>query len=166
MDLSKAFDCLPHDLLLLKLKSYGLSDNALELVTSYLSNRKQCVKLGSLCSSYQPLVKGVPQGSILGPLLFNVFINDIFSFVTDSSLYNYADDNTLSYVNKDVDILVDVLERDSKALIQWFHVNKMQANPDKFQAMAIGKKTFSEEISFNFGSVTIRPVNEIKLLGC
>ena len=165
MDLSKAFDCLPHDLLLLKLKSYGLSDNALELVTSYLSNRKQCVKLGSLCSSYQPLVKGVPQGSILGPLLFNVFINDIFSFVTDSSLYNYADDNTLSYVNKDVDILVDVLERDSKALIQWFHVNKMQANPDKFQAMAIGKKTFSEEISFNFGSVTIRPDNEIKLLG-
>ena len=104
MDLSKAFDCLPHDLLLLKLKSYGFSDNALELVTSYLTNRKQCVKLGSLCSSYQPLVKGVPQRSILGPLLFNVFINDIFSFVTDSSLYNYADDNTLSYVNKDVDI--------------------------------------------------------------
>ena len=82
-------------------------------------------------------MKGVPQGSILGPLLFNVFINDIFSFVTDSSLYNYADDNTLSYSDKDVQNLVEVLEKDSKSLIHWFHLNKMQANPDKLQAMAI-----------------------------
>ena len=163
MDLSKAFDCLPHDLLLLKLKYYGLSDMALDLVTSYLSNRKQCVKLGNLCSSYQPLVKGVSQGCILGPLLFNVFINDIFSFVTDSSLYNYAADNTLSYSDKDVQHLVEVLEKDSKSLIHWFHLNKMQANPDKFQAMAIGNKTFSEGISFNFGNVEIRPENEVKL---
>ena len=165
MDLSKAFDCLPHDLLLLKLKAYGLDENALHLISSYLINRKQCVKLGSLCSSYQPLVKGVPQGSILGPLLFNVFVNDIFSFVTDSSLYNYADDNTLSYVSEDVNNLVNVLEKDSKSLIEWFNLNKMQANPDKFQAMAIGKKTISENISFNFDSVVIKPDQEIKLLG-
>lgn len=165
MDLSKAFDCLPHDLLLLKLQSYGLSKNALELLNSYLTNRKQCVKLGSLCSLYKPLVKGVPQGSILGPLLFNVFINDIFHFVSDSSLYNYADDNTLSYFSNNVDSLVDVLQRDSKSLIKWFHSNKMQANPEKFQAMAIGKKTMKQNISFNFDDVVIKPENEIKLLG-
>ena len=110
-------------------------------------------------------MKGVPQGSILGQLLFNVFINDIFSFVTDSSLYNYADDNTLSYSDKDVQNLVEVLKKDSKSLIHWFHLNKMQANPDKFQAMAIGSKTFSKGISFNFGNVEIRPENEVKLLG-
>ena len=99
------------------------------------------------------------------PLLFNVFVNDIFSFVTDSSLYNYADDNTLSYVSEDVNNLVNVLEKDSKSFIEWFNLNKMQANPDKFQAMAIGKKTISENISFNFDSVVIKPDQEIKLLG-
>ena len=93
-------------------------------------------------------------------------MNDIFSFVTDSSLYNYADDNTLSYVSEDVNNLVNVLEKDhSKSLIEWFNFDKMQANPDKFQAMAIGKKTISENISFNFDSVVIKPDQEIKLLG-
>ena len=80
MDLSKAFDCLPHDLLLLKLKYYGLSDKALKLMESYLTNRKQCVKLGSTKRDFESILKGVPQGSILGPVLFNIFINDIFHF--------------------------------------------------------------------------------------
>ena len=96
MDLSKAFDCLPHDLLLLKLKYYGLSENALKLMKSYLTNRKQCVKLGSIKSNFEAILKGVPQGSILGPVLFNIFINDIFHFAKSCSLYNYADDNTVS----------------------------------------------------------------------
>ena len=74
MDLSKAFDCLPHDLLLLKLKTYGLSENALKLMASYLTNRKQCVKLGNFKRNFQSILKGVPQGSIL----FNIFINDFF----------------------------------------------------------------------------------------
>ena len=78
MDLSKAFDCLPHGLIIDKLAAYGLSDSACSLLQSYLSDRKQMVKLGHCKSTFLKIIKGVPQGSILGPLLFNIFLNDIF----------------------------------------------------------------------------------------
>ena len=131
MDLSKAFDCLPHDLLLLKLKYYGLSENALKLMKSYLTNRKQCVKLGSIKSDFEAILKGVPQGSILGPVLFNIFINDIFHFVKSCSLYNYADDNTVSCSDNSLENVISKLSEDSVLLIRWFLNNKMKANPEK-----------------------------------
>ncbi len=95
MDLSKAFDCLPKDLLIAKLNAYGFNVQALNLLLSYLSNREQRVKVNGTFSSWETLENGVPQGSILGPLLFNIFINDIFYAVKDGSLCNFADDNTI-----------------------------------------------------------------------
>ncbi len=71
MDFSKAFDCIPHDLLLVKLKAYGIEEVPLTLIASYLRNRKQCVKICGYCSEWLPLSKGVPQGSISGPSIFN-----------------------------------------------------------------------------------------------
>jgi len=156
MDLSKAFDCLPHDLLMLKLKHYNLSEGALSLIKSYLSNRQQCVKFGTVFSGFRELVKGVPQGSILGPVFFNIFINDIFDCINKGTLYNYADDNTLSFASNSKDDLVKTLEEESLVLIDWFSKNHMKANPEKFQAIALGSKANSLGIVFKIQDIEIK----------
>ena len=145
MDLSKAFDCLPHNLLLLKLEAYGLTKQYLNLLKNYLEEREQRVKVGGTYSKWSQLLKGVPQGSILGPVLF---INDIFPFVKDSTIYNHADDNTVSNCDNDIDVVTKTLENDSMELINWFSLNLMKANPDKFQAIAIGKKKEKSKFIF------------------
>ena len=95
VDLSKAFDCLSHPLIIAKAHAYGMNLHDATLLADYLSERFQRVKSNGTKSSWAPLTKGVPQGSIMGPTLFNLFINDIFRAVDCGTLYNYADDNTV-----------------------------------------------------------------------
>jgi hypothetical protein len=101
----------------------------------------------------------------MGPLLFNIFINDLFYFIEHGTLYNYADNNTFSYADQDYNTLINVLEKESSILIEWFNFNCMQANPDKFQAIAVGKKTYAKEPGFNIESANISCDEVVQLLG-
>ena len=93
-DLSKAFDCLPYDLLIAKLHAYGIKKGSLNLLFSYLKNRKQRVSLNNTYSEWIEILFGVPQGSIIGLLSFNIFLCGLFLFLHDIPVENYADDDT------------------------------------------------------------------------
>ena len=105
VDLSKAFDTINHDLLIAKLKAYGFSMEALKLMKSYLKNRKQNVQINNKFSSERDVIAGVPHGSINGPLLFNLFINDLVFFIEQCTLSNYADDYNLSISGEDKELI-------------------------------------------------------------
>ena len=130
-DLSKAFDCIPHDLIIAKLEAYAFQTDALNLLYDYLSNRKQRVKINETFSSWENTEYGVPQGSILGPRLFNIHLCDLFYLLEDLDIANYADDTTIYTVKENKESVINVLEASSLPLYTWFNDNFMKANSDK-----------------------------------
>ena len=128
-DLSKAFQCIPHDLLIAKRARYGLSEETLMYILSYLSNRKQCVSINNTYSEFENIITGVPQDSILCPHLFNLSVNDLFFFIFIASVHNFVDDNTLSAFAKNVSKLINILQSESEVMTDWIKKNQMIVNP-------------------------------------
>ena len=168
MDLSKAFDCIPHDLLIAKLHAYGISLNAATFIYSYLKRRKQSVKIDDVFSSFQTLLSGVPQGSVLGPILFNIFLNDLLHILTKSQLYNFADDNTISAKANNVEDLLKILQEEPELAMKWFRDNNMIVNPDKFQAIILQKGNSNRNKNYNtlaIENIEINTTKSVELLG-
>ena len=158
--MSKAFDCLDHDLLLAKLSAYGISIRSIKLLYSYLRNRKHRVRIGSHLSSWLDVFLGVPQGSIFGPLLFNIFINDLFYFIQEIS--NFADDNTLFSTGPTLDAVnIDLIYK-LKIVLHRFNHNSIVANPSKFQLIYPG--TLNANSSLCIDNIKIDSVEIVKLL--
>ena len=165
-DLSKAFGCIPHDLLIAKLSAYGLSSDSLCYIYSYLKDRKQCVQINNKQSEFDTIISGVPQGSIFGPILFNIFFNDFFFFIPKASVHNFADDNTLCSFAKTLRGLVTILQSECETAINWLHNNKMIVNPDKFQVILLDKgRPDNTNIEVEIGNEKTRSTSSVKLLG-
>ena len=166
MDLSKAFDCIPHDLIIAKLSAYGFDQSSLEFILSYLTNREQSTRVNGIYSLFQLILTGVPQGSILGPIIFNIFINDLFYFIVNSELHKYADDNTISAFSNSIPHLIEILEKETNIAISWLTKNKMIANSEKFHSIILTKnKDANTNLNLKIGNKTIQSEQHIKLLG-
>ena len=167
MGLSKAFDCILQYLLIAtKLYAYGLSEETTSLFYSYLKKRGKRVRIDGILSSLQVLISGVLQCSILGPILFNIFLNDLLEVLKNSDIYNVADGNTISVASKNRDTWIETLKNESESVVNWFRNNNMIVNPDKFQLMLLQKytkKVIQEKLQINNNE--IESENLVTLLG-
>ena len=155
-DLSKAFDCIDHEYLIAKLHAYGFNIKSLEYIHSYLYDRIQRVKINSSFSHWSKVESGIPQGSIKGPLLFNIYISDLFFDIIEINIANYADDTTPYALDSKLENIVKLLEENADKLY-----NYLKANPDKCHLLV----NTTGNIRISVRSETISNSSNQKLLG-
>ena len=170
LDMSKAFDSIRHDILLSKLQNLDFSQGALNWFQSYLSNRQQCVRIGDAVSKVLPLEFGVPQGSILGPVLFTIYVNDLLSVPKRCLSASYVDDCKLylSFSPAELPTSILALNEDLTRISQWCCKNSLLINPDKTKVLAVGLPQLLKKLSsfsITLFDKEITPVPVVKDLG-
>ena len=121
-------------------QAYGFDVNAFALIFTYLKNQEYSVRIKSTHTRFENIIPGVPRGSIAGPILFNLSVNDLFYVIERDSIFNFADDNTLSAFSKTIEGLLHILQSKSVKTIKWFKENKMIVTADKFQVLLVDKR--------------------------
>ena len=162
MDPSKDFDFVPRDILLPKLAAYGVDENFLCYIYSYPLNWKRSVRINITNSDFLNAISGVPQGSIVGPILFSCFFNDFFYVI--ETAHNFANENTLTAFANNIQNLINLLESECSVAIKWFKDNKMIVNPGKFQAIILNKMKNTQEI-IKIDKNALKVKLSVKLLG-
>jgi hypothetical protein len=168
LDLRKAFDTVDHRLIIQKLELYGVEGVALLWFESYLSQRTQCVSIDGLLSSAETVSTGVPQGSVLGPLLFIIYVNDLSHWLHFSKCNMFADDTAIYFSAKTANEVECNLNYDLGLIQRWLNVNRLSLNIDKTVFMLIGsrqKLNHSTNISIFMGGGQIKRVSATKYLG-
>ena len=167
-DMSKAFDSLSHSLTIKKLEAYGFGNHSLNLMRSFFKNRQNRVRLGDVTSDWVRMKRGCPQGSAFGPLLWNLFQNDLSSHVTDGYLNMYADDHQVHVKGQDHEETGHSLKNLGEQTLSWYSKNFLLANPEKFQSMNINPRKLDKEksdITLDIHDLNIVKAKQIKLLG-
>ena len=167
IDLEKAFDTVNHAILLKKLDFYGIRGLSNQWLTSYLSDRKQCVKFKNSSSKFQNVTCGVPQGSILGPLLFLIYINDMHQAINNSSTYHFADDTYLKFSSKCEKELRKKMNADLKSLFTWLCANRLSLNVAKTEFIIFKppQKSLSTRLTLKLNGTVLYESKKIKYLG-
>lgn len=167
LDLQKAFDTVNHSILLLKLENYGIRGPALEWFKSYLSGRTQYVSVNGSSSSHLNVTCGVPQGSVLGPLLFLIFINDLPNSSSLLSFYLFADDTNIYFEAENLDMLQRIVNRELKKVKEWLDVNKLSLNIDKTNFIIFKSPQHSslETVNIKIGNQPVKQSRYVKFLG-
>ena len=161
--MSKAFDSLCHNLVIKKLKAYGFTNQSLDLIRSFLNDRYSRVKLGSIRSEWSKMSRGCPQGSSFGPLLWNLFQNDMTMLVKDTNLFMYADDHQLYVTGSDYNIASSRLQYQGKLAMSWYRDNFLLANTEKLHCLTINPRNIDWRLQIE--DQIIANTSQIILLG-
>ena len=165
--MQKAFDTVHHKILLQKLEYYGIRGVCNDWFKSYLSDRKQFVSINGYNSDLMPVDCGVPQGSVLGPLLFLIYINDLHKAIQYCKVHHFADDTNLFHTSKSVKNLNKQINRDMKHLNNWLSANKIPLNVEKIEQVILKspRKILLDEIKINLSGKRLYPSISVKYLG-
>ena len=169
IDFQKAFDVIKHPVLIQKLEIMKLPPTFIGLMSSFLTDRKQLVIIDSQMSEFQPVNFGVPQGSVLGPLLFSIYVNDLPFFVEDNCEM-FADDTSICSSDSDPNTLTDKLQTNLEKVINWTELNHMSLNSEKTKCMYVSARQKRQKMDTKFkplqiGTNVVEEVNSVKTLG-